>query len=138
MAYLSIGPADDFLKGQAGADTLWGGSGADTLRGDVGDDALVGGGGSDNLHGGDGADAFTFRLSHVAPGDVDVVHAFDAADGDTIRLANDVRYTVRAVGDMTVIDVAGGGEIHVAGADVAGAIVGGTSLAFGFELDVGW
>ena len=55
-------------------------------------------------------------------------------------MANDVRYTVRAVGDLTVIDVAGGGEIHVAGADVASAIVGGTSLAFGFgfEVDVGW
>ena len=57
---------------------------------------------------------------------MDVVHAFDAASGDSIRLAADVRYAVREDGGLTILDVAGGGEIHVEGADVASAVVGGT------------
>ena len=115
---------------------MWGGRGNDTLRG---------GAGSDSLYGGAGADTFTFKLSHVAPGDVDVVHAFDVASGDVIRLAADVPYTVREEGDLTIIDVDGGGEIHVDGADVVNAIVGGMVPSFGFSRarsvsmrNIGW
>jgi len=88
---------------------------------------LHGGAGSDTLHGGEhgvaadrGADVFIFNAGDVAAGDVDLIREFDAAAGDTIRLASDVRYTVRedvvaggSLGELAVIDIAGGGEIRV-------------------------
>ena len=52
------GDADDFIAGDALANTIFGGLGDDTLRGGRGNDVLVGEAGSDLLLGDDGNDVF--------------------------------------------------------------------------------
>lgn len=61
------GKADDFIRGDAGADTLTGGAGndniggnggADVISGQAGNDILTGGTGKDSLSGADGGDIF--------------------------------------------------------------------------------
>ena len=116
----------DFLRGRGGHDRLFGLGGDDLFWGGPGEDLADGGPGSDSLSGGPGADAFVFQAAHVETGAVDTVYGFSAAEGDTIRLG--MAYEIRAGDDddLTILDIDGGGEIHVEGAraDVESAIGG--------------
>jgi Ca2+-binding RTX toxin-like protein/beta-lactamase class A len=89
---------DDWLAGDASANTLYGGDGDDTINGRAGDDRLVGGNGADRLIGGLGADLLTggggpdlFEFTRIAESTVagagrDRITDFDAAEGDLIDL----------------------------------------------------
>src|SRR5262249_32989176 len=50
------GVADDFLRGNASANTIYGGLGNDTIEGGLGNDTLYGEAGADKLYGGAGDD----------------------------------------------------------------------------------
>jgi len=109
------GLGNDVLYGYDGADTLRGGQGDDILRGEAGDDWLAGDLGSDTLFGGAGADVF-----HASSGaGQDLVMDFDFAEGDRVRLAAGTAYTVSQVGADTVVDLADGGRMVLAGVQLA-------------------
>jgi len=57
------GDGDDFLRGDANANTLDGGAGDDMLFGQDGNDVLIGGAGVDILRGSDGIDLMSYRGS---------------------------------------------------------------------------
>ncbi|MCR5877468.1 calcium-binding protein [Phenylobacterium sp. J367] len=118
------GTGDDYLHGNAGADSvsgddghdvLQGGKGDDHLDGGAGDDLLLGDLGDDTLTGGLGADVFVA----LAAGGRDVVLDFDATQGDRIRLADGVAFEARQEGADTVIDLAGGGRMVLAGVQLS-------------------
>lgn len=115
-AFQSVG--HNILNGNLGADTLSGGSGGDSLRGGQGDDTIAGGAagdwlsgdlGQDTLTGGGGADTFHAGAS------MDQVTDFNLAQGDRVQLDAGVTYTASQVGADTVISVAGGGQMVLAG-----------------------
>ena len=111
---------DDIVLGNLGADTADGGAGADIVRGGQQDDVLRGGGGADFLSGdlgddtvsgGAGADVFN---SFGAAG-LDRVIDFSRAEGDRVRLDPGSTFSVSQQGSDTVVDVAGGARVVLAG-----------------------
>jgi len=94
---------DDTIDGRAGDDVLHGGRGDDRVSGGKGNDWLSGDRDDDTLTGGAGADLF-----HIAAGfGADVVTDFSVADGDRVELPRSTTYTVRQVGDDTVVELPG-------------------------------
>jgi Ca2+-binding RTX toxin-like protein len=120
---------DDIVYGNLGEDTCDGGDGADLIRGGQGNDVLVGGAGNDWLSGdrgddtvagGTGADIFhTFGDAGL-----DRVSDFNAAEGDRVQLDPGTAYTVAQVGADTVVSMTGGGQMVLAGVQLAGLPAG--------------
>ena len=117
----------NLVNGNLGADTLTGGAGGDFLRGGQGDDLIVGGSGSDwlsgdrgsnTLTGGGGADVFH------AGGGTDRVLDFSQAQGDRILVDAGVHFTTAQVGQDTVIDFAGQGQMTLVGVQSASLTAG--------------
>jgi Ca2+-binding RTX toxin-like protein len=102
----------DTLEGGAGGDVVRGGQGDDIVRGEAGDDWLSGDRGSDTLTGGTGADTFH---TWVDAG-VDRVTDFNAGDGDRVNLLAGSTYTLAQVGADTVVQVTGGAQMTLVGA----------------------
>jgi len=109
LVYGNVG--DDVCDGGLGNDTIRGGQDNDILRGYSGADYLSGDKGSDTVTGGPGADIFhTFGDAGV-----DRVTDFNFAEGDRVMLDPGTQYTVKQVGDDTVIDMVGGGQMILVG-----------------------
>jgi len=81
---------------------IGGGDGDDWLSGDRGDDTLTGGAGAD-----------TFRSFGDAG--IDRVTDFNLAEGDRVQLDAGTSYTIVQAGADTVISMAGGGQMVLAG-----------------------
>lgn len=117
---LSGGDAFDLVYGNLGNDTIAGDAGDDIVRGGQQDDLLSGGAGNDFLSGdrdndtitgGAGADIFS---THGEAG-IDRVTDFNLAEGDRVQLAPGTQYTLAQVGDDTVINMTGGGQMILVG-----------------------
>jgi large repetitive protein len=109
------GADNDVVFGDRGADTVHGGQGDDLVLGGDGDDYVSGDRGSDTLTGGAGADVF-----HGFGGaGLDVVTDFSRAEGDLVRLDAGTTYTAAQVGADTVITISGGGQMILAGVQLA-------------------
>ena len=115
---------DDIVYGNLGADTGDGGAGADLMRGGQGNDVLLGGAGADfisgdlgddTLTGGAGADIF----NSFGDAALDRITDFNRVEGDRVRLDPGSTYTASQQGADTVIDVAGGARVVLAGVSLA-------------------
>ena len=102
---------DDTLNGGGEADQMRGGQGDDLIYGEAGADWLSGDRGSDTLTGGGGGDIFH---SFGAAG-LDRVTDFSLAEGDRVQLDPGSTYSVAQSGPDTVISVAGGAQLVLAG-----------------------
>lgn len=100
------GAGDDTVRGGQGDDSVAGGTGDDWLSGDLGDDTVAGGPGADIFHGFGGAG-------------LDRVLDFNRAEGDRVQLDPGTAYTVSQAGADVVIDIAGGGQMVLAGVSMA-------------------
>lgn len=112
----------NFINGNIGADSLTGGAGGDFLRGGQGDDVIVGGSSSDWLSGDRGANTLT------GGGGADVFHAgggtdrvldFSQLQGDRVLIDPGVHFTAAQVGQDTVIDLGGQGQMTLVGVQFA-------------------
>jgi len=117
---------NDIVNGNMGADSVSGGDGADTLRGGQGDDLVAGGAGgdwisgdlgADTLSGGAGADTFYFS----AGAGQDRVTDFNVGEGDLILLDKGRTYTVSLSGGDTILDLADGDRVILAGVQLTSA-----------------
>ena len=109
IVYGNLG--NDVCDGGAGADLIRGGQHDDMLQGGPGDDWLSGDRGGDTVTGGGGADTFfTFGAAGL-----DRVTDFDAAEGDRVQLEPGTQFTLAQVGDDTVINMIGGGQMILVG-----------------------
>ena len=113
IVYGNLG--DDTCDGGSGADLVRGGQGNDSLRGGDGADFLSGDRGDDTLTGGAGADIF----NSFGDAGIDRVTDFNRAEGDRVRLDAGSAYTVSQQGADTVIAVAGGAQLVLAGVSQA-------------------
>jgi Ca2+-binding RTX toxin-like protein len=108
----------NIINGNIGADSLTGGAGGDFLRGGQGDDVIVGGSGSDWLSGDRGANTLTggggADIFHAAGG-TDRVLDFSQAQGDRVLVDPGVHFTAAQVGQDTVIDLGGQGQMTLVG-----------------------
>jgi len=124
---------DDTVHGGQGNDIVQGGEGDDQVAGDHGDDTVRGGLGNDQVHGGDGddfvsgdkgADTLTGGLGadlfHAFAGaDLDYVVDFNLAEGDRVMLDSGTIYTLTQAGADTVVTMAGGGQMILAGVQLS-------------------
>jgi Ca2+-binding RTX toxin-like protein len=101
---------NNVISGLDGNDTLDGGLGNDQILGGGGNDILLGGGGGDTLTGGTGADTFVLGVGFGT----DKVVDFSQAQGDTVEVVGST-YTTAQVGADTVITLAGGDKMTLAG-----------------------
>jgi len=101
---------NNVISGLDGNDTLDGGLGNDQILGGGGNDILLGGGGTDTLTGGTGADTFVLGVGFGS----DKVVDFSQAQGDTVEVVGST-YTTAQVGADTVITLAGGDKMTLAG-----------------------
>ena len=99
------GDGDDLVYGNEGDDVLYGDADADTLYGGQDDDMLYGGSGADNLFGNLGSDS-------MEGGDGADIFQINALDGDGVDY----------ISDLTDDD-----KIRLAGADLNGTVVSGTT-----------
>jgi Ca2+-binding RTX toxin-like protein len=115
---------DDLVYGNLGNDTLEGGAGNDLVRGGQGADVLVGGSGddwlsgdrdNDTLTGESGADTFNF----FAGAGQDRVTDFRHIEGDRVKIEPGSSYTVNQVGADTVINMADGSRLLLAGVQLS-------------------
>ena len=107
------GLGDDVLRGGQGDDAMRGRAGADWLSGDLGHNTLTGGAGADTFHAGAG---------------VDLVIDFDAAAGDRVQLDLGATYSLAQAGADTVLSLASGGQMTLAGVQ-AGSLAEGWIFA---------
>lgn len=105
----------DTVGGGLGDDSLSGGDAHDILRGDDGDDTLAGEAGNDTMDGGIGADVFIFGEENG----VDRVMGFNAGEGDTVVIAGGLEVEVSQAGADVVITAADGGQMILAGVNLA-------------------
>ena len=122
LVYGNMG--QDTCEGGAGADTLRGGQADDIIRGDAGDDWISGDRGDDVETGGAGADTF----HSFADAGVDWVTDFNRAEGDRVMLDPGTVFTVAQVGANTVISMTGGGQVILAGVQMASLTDGWVTL----------
>jgi Ca2+-binding RTX toxin-like protein len=111
---------DDVVLGNLGADTCEGGAGGDVVRGGQGNDLVLGGAGADWLSGDIGEDTVTggagADIFHSwSEAGLDRVTDFSRAEGDRVNLLPGSTYSVSQVGADTVIDLAGGARMVLAG-----------------------
>jgi hypothetical protein len=109
------GQDNDLVFGDKGTDTVLGGQGDDQVFGGDGDDFVSGDRGSDTLTGGAGADVF----HGFAGAGLDRVTDFNFAEGDRVRLDAGTTFTAAQVGGDTVISMAGGGQMVLAGVQLS-------------------
>jgi serralysin len=113
LVYGNLG--NDTCDGGAGNDIVRGGQDNDVVMGGAGDDFVSGDKGSDTMTGGAGADIFhTFGDAGL-----DRVTDFHTSEGDRVQLDPGTAYTVAQVGADTVISMTGGGQMVLAGVDMA-------------------
>jgi Ca2+-binding RTX toxin-like protein len=113
IVYGNLG--SDWLDGGAGADLMRGGQFSDVLLGQAGNDWMSGDRGDDTLTGGSGADVFhTF-----ADAGLDRIEDFDRAEGDRVQVDPGTTYTVSQAGADTLIEMAGGGRMILAGVQMS-------------------
>jgi Ca2+-binding RTX toxin-like protein len=114
----------DIVYGNLGNDTCAGGPGADIVRGGQGSDVVSGGKGNDfvsgdldddTMSGGLGADIF----NSFGGAGLDLVTDFNAAEGDRVRLDPGNTFTVSQEGADTVVNVAGGARVVLAGVQLS-------------------
>lgn len=113
LAFGDLG--NDTVGGGAGGDSISGGAGDDMLRGDDGDDTIAGEAGMDTMDGGIGADVFVFGGEEG----VDKVMWFNAGEGDQVLIADGLDVTITQEGDDVVISAADGGQMILAGVNLA-------------------
>jgi len=111
---------DDICVGGDGADIVRGGQNDDVVYGDAGNDWLSGDRGNDTLTGGAGADIF-YAMRETG---VDRVLDFRVREGDRVMLDVGTAYTVHQAGADTVIDMNGGGQMVLAGVNMADLTAG--------------
>jgi len=119
LVYGNLG--DDTCDGGAGADTVRGGQGADVVQGGDGADFVSGDLGDDTLTGGAGPDIF----HSFGTAGLDLVTDFNRAQGDRVQLDPGSAYTASQQGADTVIEIAGGARMVLAGVTLS-------------SLDAGW
>jgi Ca2+-binding RTX toxin-like protein len=105
------GTAADTLSGGAGNDTFRGGQDNDVVSGGDGGDFVSGDKGDDTMAGGSGADIFhTFGDAGI-----DRVLDFNLSAGDRVQLGPGTQFTTSQVGEDTVINMTGGGQMVLVG-----------------------
>jgi Ca2+-binding RTX toxin-like protein len=117
---LSGGAGQNLVYGNLGNDTCDGGAGNDTIRGGQDNDVVSGGDGADfvsgdkgddTMAGGSGADIFhTFGDAGI-----DRVLDFNLSAGDRVQLGPGTQFTTSQVGEDTVINMTGGGQMVLVG-----------------------
>ena len=121
---LSGGAGGDLVYGNLGADTCDGGDGADIVRGGQQDDVVSGGAGDDYISGDKGADTMTggagADIFHsFGDAGLDRVSDFSLAQGDRVALDAGTTYTLSQSGADTLINMAGGGQMILAGVSMS-------------------
>ena len=102
---------NDTVHGDDGNDSVYGGQGDDRVFGDAGGDRVSGDLGNDLLYGGAGADRFVFAAGFG----IDWIGDFNAAEGDRIQLTPGLAYSVVVQDGQTVLALAGGDRLGLAG-----------------------
>ena len=125
---------DDLVYGNLGNDTVSGGDGNDAVRGGQGDDVLDGGAGNDILWGDRGSDTVTggagADVFHTFVGaGLDRVTDFKYAEGDRVVVDAPASYTAAQVGADTVITLAGGDTMVLAGVTLSSLTSGWIAIA---------
>ena len=96
------GAGNDTIRGGQDNDVVSGGHGADFVSGDKGDDTMAGGSGADIFH--------TFGDAGI-----DRVLDFNLSAGDRVQLGPGTQFTTSQVGEDTVINMTGGGQMVLVG-----------------------
>lgn len=110
----------DIAYGNLGNDTAQGGDGDDLIRGGQNDDQLFGGSGNDWMSGDRGADTLTGGagadvFNTFGDAGLDRVLDFNSLEGDRVRFDPGTSWTLVFQGADTVINMAGGAQMVLAG-----------------------